>query len=33
MQKRDPEHLDEIRKETPTLPEVPQPDLYDVTWA
>jgi hypothetical protein len=33
MQKREAEHLDEIREETPTLPDVPQPDLYDVTTA
>ena len=30
MQKREAEHLDEIRKEAPTLPDVPQPNLYDV---
>jgi heme-degrading monooxygenase HmoA len=33
MQKREAEHLDEIRKETPSLPEFPQPNLYDVTTA
>ena len=33
MQKREEEHLEEIREETPNLPPIPQPDLYDVTSA
>ena len=33
MSKREEEHLDEIRAETPNLPPVPQPNLYDVTTA
>jgi heme-degrading monooxygenase HmoA len=30
MRKREEEHLVEIRKENPDLPEVPTPKLYDV---
>jgi len=33
MQKREEEHLEEIRAENPNLPPVPQPTLYDVTSA
>jgi quinol monooxygenase YgiN len=33
MQQREAEHIDEIREELPDLPEVPQPNLYDVTTA
>jgi heme-degrading monooxygenase HmoA len=33
MRKREEEHLDEIRAESPNLPPVPQPKLYDVVTA
>jgi heme-degrading monooxygenase HmoA len=33
MRKREEEHLDEIRQESPDLPPVPQPNLYDVISA
>jgi hypothetical protein len=33
MRQREEEHLDEIRAETPDLPHVPRPDLFDVITA
>ena len=33
MRKREQEHLEEIRQESPDLPPVPQPNLYDVISA
>jgi heme-degrading monooxygenase HmoA len=33
MRKREEEHLDEIRAESPNLPPVSQPKLYDVVTA